>query len=285
MGDEGEVVNADEDFTKRRYLWQPAAWRLVREATCADYARKVVPTTVRGIRIEFPETRVRLGPRVTVTSRALTGESLLNLLYRPALHEAVVALGLAALEAWQCAAVTGRPFGLFSFAYKRLKGPLAMFAARCEPGLLSAVQRQALGHLLARYTRSAEDRRFLAHGDFHPSHVVVDLAGSSLGFLDLEAMHVGKAATNFAQLWTGYHYAAPELGQALYQAYRARFPEMLTAQFDNDVRAELALRCLTHIRAGQRMGNRELEGQARAVLAAVLSGPSFETLCLKGIHL
>ncbi len=231
-----------------------------------------------------PATRVRLGPRVTVSSQALPGEMLLTLLHRPALHETALALGLIALEAWQRAVVTGQPFPLFSLAFRRWRGPQALRAARCDPSLMSPDQRQALRRLLARYERPRAGRPFLVHGDLHPSHLIVNLAASSLGFIDLEAMHGGRAATNFAQLWTGYHYTAPELGQALYRQYRDRFPDLLTADFDSDVRTELALRCQKHIQAGRRQGNRALETQARALLAAVLSGPSFETLCLKGMR-
>lgn len=272
----------DPYVTKQRYLWQPDAWRLWRERSCAEYAQKVVPATVAGLRIEFPQTQVRLGLRVAVTTNRLEGESLLVLLYRPSQQELAVEIGLAALEAWQRASVTGHPFRLFSLTFRLAKGPRALLQAQRWPRSLSSDQRRELARLVARYLRGQENDRRLVHGDMHASHLIVNTAQSSLGFIDLEAMHIGKAATNFAHLWIGYHYAAPELGRAFYRAYQARFPQMLSAQFDNDVRTELALRCQTHIRSGRRTGNQELASQAAQVLAAVLTGATFEALCLEG---
>lgn len=268
-------------FTKQRYLWQPDAWRLLRERACAEYARKAVPSFVAGVHIRFPETRVGLGPRVTVTTSVLEGQSLLAMLYDPAQQSLALDMGLAALEAWQRAGIAGHPFPVFSLIFRLVKGPRALFLARRRPAPLASDQRRELARLVARYMRGETGGRCLVHGDLHASHLLVDLPQSSLGFLDLEAMHTGKVATNFAQLWVGFHYAAPELGRALYRSYRLRFPAVMTAQFDNDVRTELAIRCLAHIRSGLRTGNHELATLASALLAAVLAGTTFETLCLE----
>lgn len=276
-------MNASRHFTKQRFLWQPDAWRLLRERNCADYARQVMPSTVDGMRIQFPETTVALmGPCVVVTTQAIDGQALFDLLYEPAKQMAAVTIGLVALEAWQRAQIVGHPFPFFSTVFRLVKGPRVLLHMCRSSKIVSSDQRREFCRLVAFYARAESESRVLVHGDMHASHLLVNLASSSLGFIDLETVHVGKPATNFAQLWIGYHYADPRLGQTFYREYVARFPDMMSAEFDNDVRAELAIRCHRHVCDGMRTGNQDMESKARTVLAAVLSGTPFGTSCLSG---
>ena len=273
-------MNPGGYFTKQRYLWQPGAWRILRERSCTEYVRQVVPATVSGIRIHFPETSVRFGPQVTVTTSALRGQSVLTMLYEPGQQDIAVTMGLVALEAWQRAVVAGHPFRLFSLAFRLYMRPSAMSKSLLEPGMVSPQQRKEFKWLVTSYTR-ADDNHFLVHGDLHASHLIVDLAQQTMGIIDLEATHIGKAATNFAQLWTGYHYAEPELGRQFYRAYKACFPAVVTTSFDSDVAPNSP--------SGVR--NTSLNPDAKAIriwkaghaalFTAVLSGSTFEELCLK----
>lgn len=273
---------ATRSFTKQRYVWQLDAWRLLRERTCADYARQVVPSVVEGVRLLFPQTSIRLGLRIGVTTQALEGEPLINLLYEPAHRQTAVTLGLVALKAWQQAAIVGHPFPVFSLIFRLVKGPRVLLGARRDSVMLSADQRREFRRLVTSYIQARDASRVLVHGDMHASHLVANLDQDSLGFIDLEAVHIGKPATNFAQLWVGYHYADPELGLILFQEYASRFPSLMTAQFDIDVRAELAIRCHRNVRDGLRLGNQALVDKGRRVLNAVLSGTPFATTCMTG---
>jgi hypothetical protein len=276
------LATTAKHFAKQRYAWQVDAWRLLREGKCAEYARKSTPAAVDGVLIEFPETKIKLGARITVNTGALKGRSLFAMLYDQEQREVTVPFGLVALAAWQQAKIKGYPFPIFSLIYRLTKGPRVLLLARRGPLTMTKAQSKEFRRLLASYVRTRDDGRVLVHGDMHASHLLVDRSRPSLGFIDLEAVHTGKPATNFAQLWIAYHHAEVHLGQTFYREFAARFPTVMTAQFDNDVRMELAIRCFSHVREGVRRRFQKLETKARAMFAAVLNGESFEATCLSG---
>ncbi len=282
MYPESPILTPDTFFTKQRYIWQVSALRLLRERACVQYARQMVPRVVDGFSIEFPETEIDIGLRVAVRSQHLEGRALFSMLYEQELHEAALNVGMIALEALHRADVSSAPFGHFSRVYRLARGPKAMLGEMLRSPLLSPNQRRELRHLVAGYMVDRGGRKVLVHGDLQPSHLIVDPERESLGYIDLEAMHIGKAATNLAQLWIGFHFADPSLGQKLYRQFRERAPHLLDEYFDPDVRAEIALRSYSHIRQGRRLGLEEMEGKARFLLGSVLSGTSFEELCLEG---
>ena len=275
-------MTAGEYVTKKRYLWQVNALRLLREKTCAQYAHRVVPGVIDGVRIQFPEPEIFLGVRVAVRTRRLEGRALFEMLYEPAMGDVAVRIGAIALQALHSADVSSAPFALFSRVYQPVRALKVAVNEMLSSPLLSPAQRTALRRLVADYAGDRGGKRVLVHGDLHPSHLIVDLAHHSLGLIDLEAMRIGKAATNFAQLWIGFHFAHPELGQRLYQRYAEQSPALLDARFDTDVRAELALRSYSHIQEGRRLGKREMEQKARILLDQVLAGASFEQICFQG---
>jgi len=272
-------MTTGEFFAKRKYVWRIRGLRLLRERACVQYARQAVPCVVDGVHIEFPDTDVSLGLHVAVRSRRLEGRELLPMLYERENRQIALDMGITALKALHSADVTAAPFALFSMIYRLVRGSGVALGEMLKSPLLSPNQRSELHRLVVAYVMSKGGRKVLLHGDLHPSNLIVDLGRNSLGFIDLEAMRLGKAATNFAQLWGGFHFAHPLLGQRFYQEYVAQFPELLDEQFDTDVRAELALRSYSHIQAGRRSGNKGLEGKARILLASVLSGASFEDIC------
>lgn len=268
-----------EVFIKQRPVWHPSAWRLLREYSCVKYAQEYVPRTVNEILIEFPKTNVKISQQVTVSSTALEGTSLLALLHDPATYNLAIDVGLAALEALQSAEIKGRPFLLFSAIYKYVKGPLGQLGMTSRQNI-TRQQRHRLNLLMKHYMRD-QSSSCLVHGDLHASHLIINKNPLSIGLIDLEVMHIGKAATNFAQLWIGYYYSSPILGAIFYSIYQRYYPNLITPQFDNDVLTELAFRCQNHIQVGMRAGNRSLEFAARNLLTQVLSGSSFEALCLE----
>jgi hypothetical protein len=271
----------DGHFTKQRCFWQPAAWRLLREAGCVRYARRVVPPEVCGIRIVFPETRVAVGRRVSVTSRGFPGQPLLALLYRPETRDLALDLGMAVLEALHAADVARDPFAPFALIYRVLKGAgILLEEGFSRAPRLSRGERRELRRLVQGYVTRPNRCKVLVHGDLQPSHLIFDPASATLGIIDLEALHVGNPAANFGQLFTGYDYADAALGRALYRRYRERFPGLFDRRFDDDIRAAVALRSYRHVCVARRRGNRELETKALCLLKNVLAGASFAEMCL-----
>ena len=243
-------------FSKSRYIWNIRALQLLREKAAAQYALEVVPRVVDGIHIEFPEIETSLGLRVTARSRRIEGRNLLPIVYHQETRELALDMAMIALEALRRADVTSNPFAFFGRAYGFVRGRKIALGELFGPSLLSSEQRIRLNRLLVDYAKAGKSgRRVLVHGDLHPANLVVNLPRRSLGFVDLELMHIGDPVTNFAQLWQVFHFASPLLGQELYKRYVRRFPETLDKPYDASVRTEIALRCYSMIRSGQRGGN------------------------------
>jgi hypothetical protein len=266
-------------YIKRRYIWQPGGLRLLREAAWSQYAQRAVAPIVNGMHIEFPETETALGFCVKTTTRRLEGPSLLSLLYDPCHQTAAVDMGMTVLEAFHSANLDSAPSDLFGWVFRWFKGLRLIVRTAFDASSLSDTERKELRRLVARYVLGKTGSRVLVHGDLHASHVLVDSDNRTFGIIDLETMHIGKAATNFAQLWDGYHHADPALGQQLYRRYADQYPGEMDEQFDDDLRLEAALRSHTHIRAGRLTGNTLLVDKAQHLLHGVLSGVSFQSLC------
>lgn len=267
-------------WCKSRGAWHLSAYRLLREPGCVRFARRAVPPIVDGFWIVFPETTATAGVHISVRSDRLRGQPLHDLLYQPKMYDLALDVGMATLAALYAADVSQNPFTFFNLAYRPLKSLSVLLHEQCRSSpLLVHVQRQELARLVQGYILAPEPHKVLVHGDLQPSHLIVDPETSILGIIDLEALHVGKPAANFGQLFTGYHYADPSLGRMLYQRCRARFPNLFDRQFDDDLRAAVALRCYRHVQMARRQGNAELESKARGLLAAVLAGSSFAEIC------
>ncbi len=272
----------EEFIIKSRYIWDVRALQMLRQRAAAEYARRAVPRVVNGVRIEFPETEISVGLRISVRSRRIAGRALFEMLYDRQAREYALDMAMIALEALCQAEVTPDPFALFRSAYDFVRIRKMFWGEMLGQALLSREQKGKLKHLAENCARRREDdRAVLVHGDLHASHLIVGLAEKSLGFVDLEMMHVGKPVTNFAQLWIGVHFADPLLGREFYQRYANRFPETLDRQFDDDARVEVAIRCYSMIRDGKRVGNVAMEKAARALLGNILD-ESFERICLRG---
>lgn len=269
-------------FSKSRRAWNVRALRLLRERACVNYARRAVPAVVDGVRIQFPDTNVAFGPHISVRSRRIEGRDLMSMLYEPNMRETALHLGMTALHALHSADLRATPLSLFGALYGLSRGPAMAVDEILLSRLLSPSRRLRLIRLAARSTLPAGPPKVLLHGDLHASHLIVDLETNSLGFIDLEAMRVGKATTNFAQLWNAYYIADPELGQTFYQRYTEQFADLVDEQFDDDVRIELALRSYRHMQAGRRLGNQQLERIAYNLLQSILDGASFHDICFQG---
>lgn len=270
-------------FYKSRALWRPDAYRLLREDTCIRFARHAVAPMVDGFRIVFPDTEVSVSLRVNVASRRIPGRPLMDLLYQPDKHDLALQAGLAVLKALHGAGVAGHPFPVFSQVYRFAKGPRVLLQEHLgRSPILSGPESHELSRLVRQYVAVPGPWRVLVHGDLQPSHLIVDSDTSTIGVIDLEALHVGKPAPNFGQLFTGYHYADPALGRGLYACYRQCFPELFDRQFDDDLRTTVALRSYRHAQIARRSGNAELAFQARRLLAGVLAAPSFAGFCREG---
>jgi len=205
------------------------------------------------------------------------------MLYEQEMREMALDMGVIALKALHAVDVASAPLGLFSTVYRLVRGPRVALSEMLGSRVLSTDQRRELNRLVASSVVDRGGKKVLLHGDLHASHLIVDIEKRSLGFIDLEAMRIGKAATSFAQLWIGYHFADSLLGQRFYQQYAAQCSDLLDEQFDTDVRTEIALRSYSLMQVGKRSGNQEMEGKARILLAGVLSGASFEGMCLGGV--
>lgn len=269
-------------FTKRRLVLHPGAWRLLREKACADYARRVAPAQVGAMQVLFPKAVVHLGLYVSVQTEAIEGEALLPLLYRPELAETVVDLGLIALEALYTADTGGARGSLFSTVYRYGKSSRIAFQTWAGASGLSGDERRVLLRLLRCYLNHANRRRVLVHGDLHASHILVNRQSGTVGFIDLEALHVGNPATNFAQLWTAYHYADSALGRQFYQSHRQRFPQFDTPCFDSDTRIEVVFRAHSNVQEAKLQRNAELEHKGRLLVHGMLKDATFEEMCMGG---
>jgi aminoglycoside phosphotransferase (APT) family kinase protein len=236
---------------------------------------------IDGIYIGFPETEVSLGPRVLVRSRRIKGQSLSAMIYDQEMQGFALDIAMVALKALSRADVTSKPFVLFGTAYGLIRRLKTILSETWDASVLSPEQRVKLNHLVSSYAKPRKgERKVLVHGDLHASNLVVDCEERSLGFVDLEMMHIGKSVTNFAQLWISFHFAAPSLGRKFYQRYMNQFPEMLDGHFDSDVRAEVALRCHSMVKEAEKIGHAELEEKSRVLLGNVLKGESFEKFVL-----
>jgi hypothetical protein len=268
----------NKTFTKQRYLWQPGSLRILREASWAAYARDAVPPVVNGLNIQFPETVTRFGLKITTTSSWIDGLSLQSLLEDPDYQPSTVPIGMTVLNALHQANLYRLPSRRFSWAFRYFKGLRLVAQTFFNSTELSASEKAELRRLVRGYILGLPQTWVLAHGDLHASHVLVDLEQSMLGVIDLEAMHVGKAATNFAQLWDGYYYADPELGRLLFAQYFAEYADEIDDQFDNDVRLEIALRSHRHVHLGRLQNHQELLEKGSHLLHLVLCGASFRSI-------
>jgi aminoglycoside phosphotransferase (APT) family kinase protein len=253
----------------------------LREKPCTEYAYRVVPRFVDGIRIRFPETEISLGLDVTVKSRRLRGRLLIELLYDQETSHIALDMGIVALKALHQAHSSPTPPFTFGRAYDSLRVVSIIFGEIFPSLGLDSSQRRELWRLVRQYAWVADGTQVLLHGDLHPSNLIVDLEDNSLGFLDLEAMRKGKAATDFAPLWGACHFADPALGQRFYREYAEHFPTVLDRSFLRDAKAELALRSCLHIREAKRARNVRLEKKARRLLEIILSGASFDEICFR----
>ena len=236
---------------------------------------------IDGIYIGFPETEVSLGLRVLVRSRRIKGQSLSAMIYDQEMQGFALDMAMVVLKALSRADVTSEPFVLFGMAYGLIRKLKVTLRERLGASILSPEQRIRLNRLVSSYIKTRDgERKVLVHGDLHASNVMVNCEERSLRFVDLEMMHIGKLATNFAQLWISFYFADPLLGQRFYQRYVNQFSEMLDGHFDSDVRAEVALRCHSMVKEGRKRGNAELEEKSRSLIGNVLDGESFEKFVL-----
>jgi len=270
------------DFaTKERGIWDPRSLQLLREKAAVRYALQVVPRMIDGTRISIPEIEVSLGLRVLVRSRRIKGRNLLEMIYDQKMQGFALDMAIVALKALDGADVTSEPFVLFGKAYGWIRRLKITLSERLGIFVLSPQQRLELNSLVSSYIRTRKGgRKALVHGDLHAGNLVVNCEERSLGFVDLEMMHVGKPVTNFAQLWISFHFADPPLGQRFYQRYVNQFSEILDEHFDADVRAEVALRCHSMVMGAKKSGNAELEKRARILLGSILNDKSFEEFVL-----
>ncbi|UCG81592.1 MAG: aminoglycoside phosphotransferase family protein [Desulfobacterales bacterium] len=266
---------------KERTIWNPRSLQLLREKATVRYALAVVPRMVDGTRIGFPEAEVSLGLRVLVRSRRIEGQSLSAMIYDQETQGLALEMAMVALKALSRANVTSEPFVLFGLAYGPIRNLKVTLNERLGTSILSPEQRVKLNRLVSSYIKTRRgERRALVHGDLHAGNLVVNCEERSLGFVDLEMMHIGKPVTNFAQLWISFHFADPSLGQKFYQQYVTQFSEILDRHFDSDVRAEVALRCHFMVKEAEKIGHAELEEKSRVLLGNVLKGESFEKFVL-----
>lgn len=263
---------------KSRYIWDIRAWQLLREQSAARFASSVVPQIVDGVHIHFPQTEVSLGLCCRARCEKIEGQVLLETIYDPVTSELAMEMAIIALKALAAAKVSSDPFVLFGRAYRCIRRRKILLSEKLNSPLLTPRQNEQLAYLTSNYVRMAPtDKRVLVHGDLHASNLIADFDRKSLGFVDLEMVHIGKPATNFAQLWIGFHMADPLLGQKFYQRYTSKFPEIWTERFDSDVRAEVAMRSYFMIRSGERTGNQVMAEKARNLLG-ILNCNSFEQL-------
>lgn len=267
--------------TKERVIWDPRALQLLRESTTVKYARKVVPWVVGGVHIRFPETEVFFGSRVGVKSERIEGQSLLSLAYEQGMQGLALDMAMIALQALERSTVVSNPFRLFGVAYGIVRRLKVITSEWHDESILSPEQRDVLNRLVASYTRNrGGTRKVLVHGDLHAGNLLVNYEEKSLGFVDLEMLHVGKSATNFAQLWISFHFADVSLGRLFYQRYVSQFADVWDERFDADVKAEIALRSYALVREAKRIGNIELERKAYLLMGNVLDSSQRFRDCL-----
>jgi hypothetical protein len=269
-------------ITKKRSIWQVNALQLLRERAWAQYASRTVPSEINGVKIEFPQNEVALGWNVVVRSQRLSRQSLFAMLYLEEMRETALRMGLIALRALHQAEITSTPFGFFGAMYQRSRGMRMRLVELFGSSQFSAKERRTLTRLVDDYVTEHSGQKFLVHGDLQASHIIVNLTKNSLGFIDLEAMRIGKATTNFAQLWQAFYFADPLLGRRFFQGYLALCPGLIDKQFDADVRGELTLRNCRQIRVARQIGNPDMERHAFTLLHQILNGASFEEICLGG---
>lgn len=268
-------------LVKDRAIWNPRSLQLLREKSAIRYARKAVPQTVGEINIIFPEIEISLGLHVILRSKRIKGRSLLEMIYDQREQTTAVEMAMIAISALSRAEITSDPYKLFGKSYRLIRPMKAAFSEYLLSSMLSNEQRIKMSQMVSQYIHIGKnERRVLVHGDFHANNMIIDIESRSVGIVDLEMMHTGKHATNFAQLWVSFHIADPLLGKAFYHKYINQFSAMINEQFGNDVRAEVALRCHSLVRDARKNRHVELERKAHNLLKDVIRTDTFANLVL-----
>lgn len=270
----------DQDVhVKQRPIWRPGSIRLFREASCAIRARAALASLQQGWQIHVPETRVSVGRYLRLESERLRGEQLIDMFYKPEVRELCLDLGIVVLSSLQSADIAAFDGLAFDRWYQRLRAARVLAFEASKRALLSRDQRTALGRLVSDYLRHPYTATVLVHGDLQASHIIVDAESRSLGIIDLEVMRVGRPVTNFAQLWEAYYFADRELGRLFYERYLTECGSFVDEYFDADVRAEVALRCHSHLLASDCAELHILKAPADRLLKEVLGGAGLEQIC------
>jgi len=259
-------------------LWNLRSWQLLREQSASKYATAKMPREINGIHILIPRVRRDVGFTISSRSEFITGDSMLPLLYRPHSQLLALRMALTALEAFERATTSPDDFKWFSRFYRWHRERKIRSVEREKYVHLSAIEKKELRSLYSMV--GIADGSTLVHGDLHASNLVIDQSTNSLGILDLELLHIGHPATNFAQLWIAFHFADPILGGRFFYEYAKNHPWITNHLSEQIIKAEIVVRCYSMIEVGFKHQAKSLmRDSSTHLMKATLSGQSFQQLC------
>lgn len=269
--------NSAQEIVKQRSIWNLRAWQLLREQRTSRYAVRKMPQMIRNVHIRIPRSKISVGLRVTSRSEFIAGENMLPLLYDSRTRGEALSMALIALDAFEGASIGENDFAWFSKLF-RLRRSWKMRAIKhSHQLLLSTKEKRALADLHSAV--ALVESPSLVHGDLHAGNLIVDFQNRSLGILDLELLHIGHPAINFAQLWIAFFFADPRLGGQLYHAYAQSHPWIAKPPSERVIKAEIVLRCYSMIETGNQKPTKSImKDKSLQLLKAILSVDSFQQL-------
>ncbi len=251
--------------------------QLVRESVTTRYIQGKFPLEIQGIYIYVPISNISLGANITCKSSLASGTSIFNLLYSQDPNDLKNAqqYGLVALQALRSVKKHSLQFYFFGYFYYWYRLIKLIILSR-KYALLPQSNQIRLNRMILTSARRNESQKVLMHGDLHVGNLIVDAYNRRLAIIDTELMGVGKAVTDFAHLWIGYYFAKADLGKSFYTAYKDQNPIEFYDIFDNELRAEIALKCYFMIIKSKEIQNRPLEDLSTSLLKNMIGFGNFE---------
>jgi thiamine kinase-like enzyme len=256
---------------KIRNYWNFRAYEMLREPNSCKFAGKILPCSLNGIRIVVPETKIILTIKgIIVRSQYIFGETLEKNIYNKDINLGID-WGLTAIQALWSAPVFGYSFRIFGVIYQPLRVIKALLTEIFILRIFSLPKVWRLVCLLVK-TRSQHNKtRVLVHGNLHGGNLIVDFDNRTLGFIDLELLHIGDACVDFASLWFSYYASSQKVGRQFVQSAIQRFPSIITPEFLRDVIKDITIEMILMVSKAKSKKNRKLENIATDLLIKLLN--------------
>ncbi len=268
-------------FNKTRPYYSLRAWQLIREERASQIAQQALPAQVDDVVIVVPQVKARLtASGVQINAPHFEGWPLMTGLYNAGQSSDAVQMAATALQALNLARFDQNPFPIFSCLYWPVRVLKVRLRQASHVRLLSAQDAQRLATLLERPAGGQPRPMSLVHGNLHGGNVIMDAERRSLALVDLEMMHLGDPAADFAALWVTHYIAGPQLAGQFFRATAERLPGLLGGDFLPRAGREILVETYLMVYKGRSGGNQDLEQRSLALLKRLLACEHVEGLLM-----